>query len=130
MAAESGKNISYRWYAFKHWANLAFLAGAAAAGVVIDPIVWLVAAPLELGALWVVPDLPPFRARVERLQSAKDLARERAYCLDELWGIQPRRNRPQTRLEWIRDLFVEVEDDDIDNRVVTRDPAFEQYTEM
>ena len=128
MAADSsGNKPSYRLHAFTHWLNLAFLAGAGVAGVVIDPVIWMVAAPLEMGAMWVLPDLPNFRARVDQQQAARDLIRERAYYLQQLWGLAPRR---LSRAEWIIGLFADFERDDLDARVLKKDPAFQQYAEM
>jgi hypothetical protein len=116
----------YRLRAFAHWLNLAFVAGAGAAGLLVDPGVWMVAAPIELGALWVLPDLPPFRAYVDRKERWAAVAREREYCLSQLWGLQPRKQSLSDRLlGW----FVEPEDVP-DDRVLSRDELFEQYREM
>jgi hypothetical protein len=131
MAGDNEKKTPYRWYAFKHWLNLAFVAGAGAAGVFVDPIIALLAAPLELGALWVIPDLPPFRARVDRIEDAKDIARERAYYLQQLWGLGPNKSaRPKTLSGWVASCFVEFDDGDLDARVVKRDAAFQKYLDM
>src|SRR5438045_2848159 len=103
---EGGPQPPYRWYAFTHSLNLAFLVGAGVAGAVMDPIVWLLAAPLELGALWVIPDLPNFRAQIDAQVKINAFRRERSYCLDQLWGVVPRRQSVGQR---ILGMFVEVE---------------------
>jgi len=131
MAGDNGNKTPYRWYAFTHWLNLAFIAGAGAAGVLVDPIIPMLAAPLELGALWVIPDLPSFRARIDRIEGAKDIARERAYYLQQLWGLGPKKSaRPTTLGKWIASCFVEFDDGDLDARVVKRDAAFQKYLDM
>lgn len=128
MAEErTAKKAPYRWHAFTHWANLAFLAGVGVAGVVVDPILWVLAAPLELGALWVIPDLPPFRLRVDQRQAAKELANERAYYLAQLWGLARKR---RSLGEWILEMVADVDDEDTDKRVIKKDAAFQQYVEM
>jgi hypothetical protein len=128
MAVEATKkDRPYRWHAFTHWANLALLATTGVAGAVVDPIIWLVAAPLEMGALWVIPDLPMFRAGIDKRHAAKDLARERAYYVEQLWGLTPRRKTIGRRLiEW----FADVDEDDVDERVIERDVSFEHYSAM
>jgi len=129
---ENSTKTPYRWYAFTHWLNLAFVAGAGVAGAFIDPIFAIMAAPLELGALWVIPDLPFFRVRVDQIESAKDLARERAYYLQQLWGLGPplRKTRPTTLGKRIAGWFVEVDDENVDQRVINRDAAFQKYLDM
>jgi len=120
--------LPYRWHAFTHWANLALLAATGVAGAAVDPMIWLLAAPLEMGALWVVPDLPNFRARIDQRQAAKDLQRERAYYLEQLWGLRPReRTLGQRLLGWFADVD---EEDSVDERVMSPDAAFEHYVAM
>ena len=128
MAEEStSRNAPYRWHAFTHWLNLAFVAGAAIGGAVVNPMIWLVAAPLELGALWVVPDLPFFRAGVDRWKKSRDFAREKAYYMKQLWGLAPQR---KSILEEFAGWFTDTDDEDIDSRVQQRDGTFQQYSEM
>ncbi len=128
---ETSTKTPYRWYAFTHWLNLAFLAGAGLAGYFVDPIFAMLAAPLELGALWVIPDIPVFRARIDRIESAKDLSRERVYYLQQLWGLGPvRRTSPTTWGKRMAGWFVEIDDGDVDQRVVNRDAAFQKYLDM
>jgi hypothetical protein len=121
------RQAPYRWHAFTHWLNLAFLAGAAFGGAVIDPIIWMLAAPLEIGAMWVLPDLPLFRTGVDRWQKSKDFAREKAYYMKQLWGLGPKRNSlAEEFIGW----FVDTDNDDLDARVLRRDDTFQQYSEM
>lgn len=122
------KQPPYRWYAFTHWLNLAFLAGAAVGGAVVDPIIWMLAAPLEIGAMWVLPDLPPFRSGIDRWQKSRDVAREKAYYMKQLWGLAPKHNSlVEEFVEWIADTD---DDSDLDARVLKRDGTFKQYAEM
>jgi len=120
--------IPYRWQAFTHWANLALLAATGVAGAAVDPLIWLLLAPLEMGALWVLPDLPSFRARVDQRQAAKDLQRERAYYVEQLWGLRPRERTLGKRfVEWFADVD---EGDTLEERVEETDSAFEHYVAM
>src|SRR5213075_2386826 len=118
MTDSDEKKSPYRSYAFTNWLNLAFLAGAGVAGAVIDPMLWLLALPLELGAMWVIPDLPGFRSRVDKQEKARDFARERTYYLQQLWGLAPRRTSlAEEILEW----FADVDDENVDRRVIKKD---------
>jgi hypothetical protein len=121
------KERPYRWHAFTHWANLTLLATTGIAGAAIDPIIWLLAAPLEMGALWVIPDLPNFRAGIDKRHAAKDLARERAYYVEQLWGLAPRSKTIGRRFV---ELFADVDEEDVDDRVIERDVSFEHYAAM
>jgi hypothetical protein len=121
------KKRPYRWLAFTHWANLTLLATTGIAGAVVDPIIWLLAAPLEMGALWVVPDLPMFRAGVDQRQVGEDLMKERAYYLEQLWGLLPSKKSLGRRfVEWFADLG----EDDLDDRVIQRNGSFQHYEAM
>jgi len=126
MAAERKSKAPYRWQAFTHWAHLSALAATGVAGAVIDPSLWLLAVPLEMGALWVIPDLPVFKARVDRAHTLRELARERAYYLDQLWGLARSRKSLGRRMA---DWFFDVEED-LDSRVISRDSSFERYQEL
>jgi hypothetical protein len=126
MDADDNKP-SYRRYALTHGLNLSFLAGAGLAGALINPIIWVVAAPLALGALWVVPDLASFRRRVDRMQRMQEIQRERAYCLEHLWGLKP---REKSLMDTLLGAFLEIDDDDPSPRVIKRDVTFERYMEM
>jgi hypothetical protein len=80
-----------------------------------------------MGALWIIPDLPNFRAGVDRKRSSAELMRERSYCLDQLWGLRPEKKSWQGEyLSWL----VEVEREDLDSRVLQRDADFEHYCEL
>jgi hypothetical protein len=123
----ANKRPPYRWTAFTHWANLALLAGTGVAGALVDPIIWLLAAPFEIGALWIVPDLRAFRARVDQRETAKALQRERAYYLEQLWRLAPKK---KTLGEKLVGIFADLDDDDLDERVIERDSAFRNYEAM
>jgi hypothetical protein len=121
-----GPSGKYRWSAFTHWLNLAFLGAAGVAGAIYDPAIWLVVAPLEAGAMWVVPDLPSFRAAVDAAGDADRHHQERAYYMDQLWGL-----RPAKRVGLLKRLLTDVEPEPLEVRVIGRDdPAFRLYTEL
>ncbi len=122
------KGPSYRKEAFVHWLNLAFLLGGGVAGAVVDPIIWVLMAPLELGILWAIPDMPLFKHYTDKRWTAKEAEREREYYLEQLWGLE--------EVEtvgfggWVKSLLFETVDN-IDDRVVRRhSPEFEHYVEM
>jgi hypothetical protein len=122
-------NTSYRTAAFLHWANLAVLAAGGVAGAIIDPTIWLALVPIETGVLWLLPDLPPFRAGVDARREAGEVERERAYYLDQLWGLRPR----QHSSVWARmaAALVQSPDEDMDARVIRRGSLeFANYMEM
>lgn len=121
------KTGPYRWHSFKHWIHLSLLAATGVAGATIDPALFLLAIPLEMGALWIIPDLPNFRAGVDRKVSREELMRERSYCLDQLWGLRPEKKTWQGEyLSWL----VEVEREDLDSRVLQPDEDFQRYGEL
>ena len=126
--AEGKKQPRYRWAAFTHWMNLAVIAAAGVAGVTIDPMFLAAIVPLQAAYLWIVPDLPPFRAAVKRTFDAKALREERAYCLEQLWGLHPR--APRTAGQKLAGLFVNDEPDDYDERIIEREAEAERYLEM
>lgn len=78
---------TYRWAAFTHWMNLAFLVAGGVAGGVVDPSLWAVTGAAELGVLWVLPDLPMFKAAYDEKTRRARLLSERAYFLNQLWSI-------------------------------------------
>src|SRR5262245_12751119 len=126
MAAERKSKAPYRLHAFTHWLHLSLLAATGVAGAVVDPSLWLLAVPIEMAALWVIPDLPPFKAKVDRAHALRELARERAYYLDQLWGLA---NSKKSLTRRMADWFFDVEED-LDARVISRDSAFERYLEL
>jgi hypothetical protein len=126
--ADKKNEPSYRWAAFSHWLNLTVLAGGVAAGATIDPVFFVALVPLQAALLWIVPDLPPFKASVDKRHRAKTLRAERAYCLEQLWGLHPR--KPKTGGEKLLGLFVNADPDDYDERVIERGLEFERYLEM
>ncbi len=127
--ARRKKERSYRWYAFTHWLNLGFLALGGVATFMFGPAVWLVFGPVELGILWLVPDLPSFRAMIDRSAESDDILREREYYIRQLWNVSPR--PPKTFGEKIAGLFTESSDDNMDDRVINRNShTFLEYQEM
>lgn len=123
--AKSGR---YRWQAFSHWLNLGFLAASGLAVVALGPVALIPALALEAGALWVVPDLPPFRRKVDQRLEFKDLMVERAYYLDQLWGLRP---EPPRRLgARMASLLAETVVDDLDDRIERLDSRAAEYLEL
>ncbi len=117
----------YRWEVFRHWANLALIAAGGVAGAVHDPMWWAFTAVAAGGVLWVVPDMPPVRAAIDKRYRASDLLRERAYYLNELWGL----NEPPPRGGWLKRLFVTEEAPDPDAYIRDRSSlACRDYLEM
>jgi hypothetical protein len=116
---------SYRWSAFTHWANLAFLAAGGVAGATIDPSIWALMVPAQALVLWLTPDLPLFRRAVEQRFAEDQRELERAYYLEQLWGLAPL--PPQRGL---KSLFVSAEGVPVDSRVTVRSADFERYLEM
>jgi hypothetical protein len=115
---------SYRWSAFTHWANVAFLAAGGIAGATIDPSFWALMLPAQALVLWLVPDLPPFRTAVEKRHEQKQREAERAYYLEQLWGLAP------LPAKGLKSLFVNEAEPDLDSRVVIRSADYERYLEM
>lgn len=128
MADKAATAPSYRWEAWTHWANLALIATCGVAGATVDPSIWGLMIPAQALVLWLLPDLPPFRARVDARRERGRLAAERGYFLSQLWGMRPR--APQAMGERLRGWFVSEERDDLDERVLTRPAEFETYLEM
>lgn len=124
--AEAPKG-GYRWAAWSHWANLTFLAAGGVAGATIDPSIWALMVPAEALIVWLLPDLPPFRASVDERNERSRLLQERTYYLDQLWGLRP---RPRSFGEKIKDMFVATDIDDVDERVIQRTGDFDRYIEM
>lgn len=121
--AEKGR---YRKAAFTHWLNLGFLAAAGIAGIAFSPAILLAAIPLELGALWILPDLPNFRAAVDAHYDAAKLHREREYYMEQLWGLFPAQKKG-----FFAGLFTHTEEIPLEDRVMQRDdPNFLVYLEL
>lgn len=117
----------YRWEVFRHWANLALIGLGGAAGMLHDPMWFAFTAVAAGGVLWVVPDMPPIRAAIDKRYRARDLLRERAYYLNELWGLNP----PPPRGNWLKRLIVEEEEADPDRFIRDRSSlACRDYLEM
>ncbi len=122
------KSGRYRWRAFSHWLNLGFLAASGAAVVVLGPIALIPALAVEAGALWVVPDLPPFRRSVNEQLEYKDVLVERAYYLHQLWGLRPPARRSFGAK--LAGLFAETVTDDLDDRIERLDTRAAEYLEL
>lgn len=123
------KRPSYRWQAFTHWLNLTFLAAGGIVSAVYDPSVWLALGPIEVGLLWILPDLPFFRARLDKQQEAKEILQERAYYIKQLWGLAPpeRKSIGQRIAGW----FTESEPEEVDDRILERNSStYLEYHEM
>lgn len=118
----------FRWEVFRHWANFALIATGATLGVFHDPMWFAFTAAAEAGVLWVVPDLPAVRAAVSQKHRAKTLRQERAYYLNELWGLHP---KPPPKSGWFKRLLFEEEEPDPDESIKDRSsPACRDYLEM
>jgi hypothetical protein len=126
MTEEKAPN--YRWAAWSHWANLAFLASAGVAGATVDPILWALALPVEALIVWLLPDLRVFRAAVDQAGEGATLLAERAYYLAQLWGLGPPRRRALSAR--VASLFVARDVDDLDERIQRRPHDAEKYLEM
>lgn len=126
--ANEKQDPPYRWEAFKHWANLAVLGFGTVAGAVHDPLWWVATAGVQAGVLWVLPDIPTFKAAVDRKHRALRLHQERAYYLKEIWGL----NEPEApESGWLKRLFVEEPLPELDTLIRDRrDPACKDYLEM
>lgn len=122
------RSPAYRKEAFVHWMNLAFLVGGGVAGAVFDPIIWVLMAPLELGILWAIPDMPLFKHYTDKRWTEKEAFREREYYLEQLWGLEETVHVGFA--DWVKSLLIE-EEDDLDTRVLRRHSSeFKHYLEM
>jgi hypothetical protein len=124
------KNASppYRREIFSHWLNISVLVAGGVAGALDSPLWWAMTGALEAGALWMIPDVPFWRRRVEKRFRARSRRQERAYYLNEMFGL---REAPQQGL--LARLFVQNEetDDQLDERLVQRGhPDCQNYLEM
>ena len=129
MSKKKHSTGRYRWAAFSHWTNLGLLALGAAAAVAVGPVALLALIPVEAGALWIVPDLPNFRAAVDKDLANADLYKERAYYMEQLWGLHPL--PPKSLGERVAGLFTEKEELSLDDRVMRRNnQSFNEYLEM
>lgn len=118
----------YRWEAFKHWANLAVLGVGTFLGAAHDPLWWVATAGVQVGVLWVVPDMPPWRAFVNKKHRADQIYQERAYFLNQLWGLN---EPPPPTGGWLKRMLVEQPAPDLNNLIRDRrDPACRDYLEM
>jgi hypothetical protein len=118
MADQPTPTPSYRWAAFTHWANLAVLAGGGIAGATIDPSIWYALLPAEALVLWLASDLPPLRRAVDARFERRRRDAERAYYLEQLWGLAP---APRKSFgDRLKELFVSDPAHDVDERLSRR----------
>lgn len=121
----------YRQYAFLHWLNLGVLA---VGGIVAtqDPSVLMGLLPLEAAVLWVLPDLPFFRSWADKTFSQQQATQERAFYLEQLFGITPKPEK--TFAARLKTLFVDTDPetgDQVDKRIANPDsPDARRYLEM
>ena len=129
MASDrKGKGSGYRWQAFTHWLNLLFLTAGGVAAATYDPSILLAIAPLEAGILWVLPDLPSFRGSIDRRRGTADILKERAYYVEQLWGLYP---ETKTMGQRIASWFTDSPPEDVDHRVIKREErTFKEYYEL
>lgn len=118
----------YRWEAFKHWLNLGLMAAGGFLGMTHDPMWFVAAGGVAAATVWVVPDLPPFRKLVDEKYKKKRLLDERAYYLEQLFGLAepsgPKRG-------FFARLLFEGPPSDLDGRIVERHSKFcRDYLEM
>ncbi len=125
----SRKSSTYRKATLTRTWNLGLLALGVGAGIALGPIGWLALAGAEAGVLWVVPDLPQFRAKIDKEMDEGDIMKERAYYMDQLWGLEPEPEKSlgQTITSWL----TEAPPVDLNERVLNRDAAsYHDYHEM
>jgi hypothetical protein len=89
MSEQKGTPMAYRWAAFTHWSNLAFLTAVGMGGALVDPAWWYVLVPTQALLFWLAPDVPPLRKAVDAQSAQKQRDAERTYYLDQLWGLRP-----------------------------------------
>src|SRR4051794_32526616 len=80
---------SYRWAAWTHWSNLAMLVAGGLAGATVDHSFWYALLPAQALVLWLAADLPPLRKAVDAKNLRAQRDAERAYYLEQLWGLTP-----------------------------------------
>ena len=119
---------SYRFEAFRHWLNLGVVVAGVAFGLIAGPLYWVATAGIEAAVLWVVPDIPQFRKFVEKKDRAKRILDERAYYLDQLFGLA---DVPGAKQGFLKRLFFQGPEVELDSRVLRRgSKACHDYMEM
>jgi hypothetical protein len=118
---------SYRWAAWSHWSNLAMLVAGGLAGATVDHSFWYALLPAQALVLWLAADLPPLRKAVDAKNLRAQRDAERAYYLEQLWGLAPL--PPPTPGERLKQMFVSGNTVDPDERL-RRTPATAPYLEM
>lgn len=124
------KKPPYLKMAFFHWLNIGVLSSGIILGTVFnEPAVIVSTLFIEASVLWVIPDLPPFRKWVESSHYKSLESIERAYYLEQLWGlIQYPKPSLQSR---ILSFFATQEEEDPDIRIKLRDSLdCQRYLEM
>jgi hypothetical protein len=121
------KPPSYRLAAFTHWSNLAALATLGVGGMLVDPSLWYALVPLQALVLWLGPDLPPLRRALDARVAQEQLDAERAYYLEQLWGLAPL--APKSAGARLQALFVGEPKVDPDARLLGGRGS-EKYREM
>lgn len=126
MAAEP--KPPYRWEAFRHWLNLGVLVAGGFLGLVHDPMWWVAAGGVQAATLWVVPDLPQFRRGIDKKYSAKRVLDERAYYLEQLFGLA---DPPGPKRGFLSRMLFEAPPVDLDSRIIERhSKECREYLEM
>lgn len=126
MAADR-KSPPYRREVFKHGLNVALLVAGGLAGL-LNPLWWIMTAALEGGILWIVPDIPFVRKRLDEKFKERARLTERAYYLEQLFGL---REKPERG--FLARLLFETEEtaDELDERLSERaHPDVRPYFEM
>ena len=97
--------MRYRIAAFTHWVNLTGLGGGLLwAFFSGSPILGLLTLGVEAAALWILPDLPAFRAIVDIGGAERRVDKERAFYIKELFGVAQAANPKlfaADRAEWV-----------------------------
>lgn len=118
----------YRWEAFRHWLNLGVLAVGGFLGLAHDPMWFVAVAGVQAATLWIVPDIPPFRKGIDTKYREKRLYDERAYYLDQLFGLAA---PPGPKKGFLARLLFEGPPVDLDSRVIERNSKeCRDYLEM
>lgn len=121
----------YRKFAFLHWLNLSVLALGGLASLQ-DPSVLVALVPLEAGILWILPDLPFFRAWADKTHTQQLNNEERAFYLEQLFGMKEKPN--VGFVGKLKTLFVNTDPEtgeQVDGRIANSDgPDARRYLEM
>lgn len=83
------KTSNYTAQVFKHWMNLAFLAGVGFLGIIGGWELAVLGLLVEAGILWTVPDFPGVKRTLDNEARVKKLEAQRKYYLKMLWAMAP-----------------------------------------